>query len=61
MAAAEAMAEARLVMPAILGIVMLMLLLAEAGEDTELLLMHFSMWPLSTSRRLNLRPHSWQG
>ena len=48
MAAAEAMAEARLVMPAILGIVMLMLLLAEAGEDTELLLMHFSMCSLST-------------
>ena len=25
------------------------------------LLRHFSMWPLSTSRRLNLRPQSWQG
>ena len=58
---AEAMAEARLVIPAMLGMETRELLAEFAGEEAADLLMHFSMWPFSTSRLLNLRPQSWQG
>ena len=59
MAAALAMAEARLVIPAMLGIETRELL-AElaAGDPATDLFMHFSMWPLSTSRLLNFLPQS---
>ena len=55
------MAEARLVIPAMLGIETRELLAELAGDPATDLFMHFSMWPLSTSRLLNLRPQSWQG
>ena len=31
------------------------------GEETFDLFMHFSMWPLRTSLRLNFLPHNWHG
>ena len=35
--------------------------LGAEGDETLDLLIHFSMWPFSTSRLLNFLPQSWQG
>ena len=55
------MAEARLVIPAMLGIETRELLAELAGDPATDLFMHFSMWPFRTSRRLNFLPQSWHG
>ena len=62
MAAAEAMALARLVILAMAGMLAREVLVGDMDTlDTLDLLIHFSMWPLRTSLLLNFLPHSWQG
>ena len=56
-----AMALARLEMPAMLGMLTMEGTLDTLGEDPLDLLIHFSMWPFSTSLLLNFLPQSWQG
>ena len=62
MAAAEAMALARLVILAMAGMLAREVLVGDMDTlDTLDLLIHFSMWPLRTSLLLNFLPQSWQG